>query len=243
LKRTGRLSQIWRYPIKGLGGESIPNAMVARSGIVGDRAYLFRDTDGKILGPVPKTGSQRKVGTLGFRARLHESSQVSVFDVSSGKELTNSDDPDFSERMNLSFGVPTRLEGASSILVTRTSSGRAIHVITDSSIRGMKKAYPKGDFDVRRFRPNLLVSTLSGTRDFEEERWVGGLLRIGSATLRVEEPNARCVVTTLGQGRLPKDEKILETITKANKGCLGVMCSVEQEGSISAGDDVFLDGI
>jgi len=46
--------------------------------------------------------------------------------------------------------------------------------------------------------------------------------------LKVEKPNERCTVTTLPQGNLPEDKRILQTIVDANGRNLGVMCSVEK---------------
>lgn len=47
-----------------------------------------------------------------------------------------------------------------------------------------------------RFRPNLVVA---GAEPWAEDKWVGGVLRIGGTTFRVAEPSSRCVVTTIDQ--------------------------------------------
>lgn len=38
-----RIEQIWRYPVKSMIGESVPEAEVAPTGVVGDRMWATRD--------------------------------------------------------------------------------------------------------------------------------------------------------------------------------------------------------
>jgi uncharacterized protein YcbX len=40
---TGRITQIWRYPVKSMGGERLAEASIAEQGIPGDRAWAVRD--------------------------------------------------------------------------------------------------------------------------------------------------------------------------------------------------------
>jgi uncharacterized protein len=234
LKRVGTVSELWRYPIKGLRGESLRRAVLSKMGVVGDREYLIRDMAGKILGPVPRAGSGQR-STLELEASMNGTGQRSGLRVAHGAEFASGADSDFEERLGKALGTPIRVE-PSTVLATRAESGRAVHVIADSSLRALKEAYPGGDFDVRRFRPNIVVALDGG----DLESWLGKYLALGEAILRVEKPNDRCIVTTLGQGGLPQDKRILETITETSKGVLGVMCSVKRVGAVSVGDKVLL---
>ena len=47
--------------------------------------------------------------------------------------------------------------------------------------------------DDRRFR---MLVTVAGCSAHEEDSWIGGLLRVGEATVRVLDAVGRCVVTT-----------------------------------------------
>jgi MOSC domain-containing protein len=240
LKRAGAVSEIWRYPVAGLRGESLKRARILDNGISGDRGYQLRDQNGKILGPFPQQSSPTERSILGLGASIDETGEGGVLRVTSEEEVMSLDRPDFALKLDRAVGVRVRLE-ESTTLATRAKRGRAIHVISDSSIRALKRAYPGGDFDVRRFRPNIVLEMGRGAEDFTEEGWVGRSLKIGDAALRVERPNERCAVTTLPQGNLPADKRILETISDANDGSLGVMCSVERSGAVAVGDSVFLD--
>jgi uncharacterized protein len=240
LKPVGRVSELWRYPVVGFQGEPLKRATILESGIAGDRAYQLRDQNGKILGAVPQSSSPKERSILGFGASIDDRGKGGVLTVALGGEVTSIESPDFARRLGRAVGVPVRLE-ESTKPATRIKTGRAIHVISDSSLRALKRSYPAGDFDVRRFRPNIVVKLARGAEDYAEEAWVGGALRVGDAVLRVGSPNQRCVVTTLPQGKLPADKRILKTIIDANDRNLGVLCSVEKVGGVAVGDPIFLD--
>ena len=241
MKPVGHVSELWRYPVVGLQGESLQKVKIIGSGIWGDRAYQLRDRGGKILGPVPQSTSPTERSILGLGASIDETTGGGVLNVAFHDQLASADRPDFARMLDRAVGVPVLLE-ESTVPATRVKRGRAIHLISNTSIRGLKKSYPAGDFDIRRFRPNLVLDLGQGAKDFAEEAWVGRSLRVGDAALRVEKPNERCVVTTLPQGNLPADTRILETIVEANGRNLGMMCSVERGGLVALGDSVFLDG-
>ncbi|MGH9023230.1 MAG: MOSC N-terminal beta barrel domain-containing protein [Acidimicrobiia bacterium] len=43
--RTG--DQLWRYPVKSMGGERLDEGAVTATGMVGDRAWAVRDEGGR----------------------------------------------------------------------------------------------------------------------------------------------------------------------------------------------------
>ncbi len=80
-------------------------------------------------------------------------------------------------------------------------------------------------------------------RGFVEQAWINHTLAIGEQVrLRITGPCARCVMTTLAQGDLPKDSGILRTAVQHNHGHVGVYAAVVQGGTISPGDRVRLEG-
>jgi len=240
MKPVGTVSQLWRYPVVGLQGEALKDAKIVETGISGDRAYQLRDQGGKILVPIPQSTSPGERSILGLGAFIDESGGGgSVLNVKFAGEVASVDRPDFLAMLDSAVGVPVKLE-KSSVLSTRVKLGRAIHVITNASIRALKNSYPEGDFDIRRFRPNIVLTLGPDAEDFAEESWVGRSLKVGEALLKVEKPNERCMVTTLPQGNLQEDKRILQTIIDVNDRNLGVMCSVEKGGAVVVGDPVFV---
>ncbi len=54
-----------------------------------------------------------------------------------------------------------------------------IHVLTTATIDRLRELYPEGRFEVRRFRPNIVVEPASGERTFVENSWIGRTLTLG----------------------------------------------------------------
>jgi uncharacterized protein YcbX len=114
-----------------------------------------------------------------------------------------------------------------------------VHVLTTATIDRLRELYPQGRFEVRRFRPNVVVETGDGVKDFVENAWIGRTLVLGDEVrLNVSGPCPRCVMTTLPQGDLPKDPGILRTAARHNQVNVGVYAAVVQGGTIRRGDPV-----
>ena len=70
-----------------------------------------------------------------------------------------------------------------------------------------------------------------------EDAWPGTALRVGSVSVRVLKPVARCVMTTLPQPRLPKAAGVYAAVF-ADGGALGVYGEALAAGSWRVGDAV-----
>jgi len=117
-----------------------------------------------------------------------------------------------------------------------------VHVLTTATLDRLRELYPQGRFEVRRFRPNLVLHTADGVKDFVEDAWIGHTLAIGDQVrLSISGPCPRCVMTTLAQGDLPKDPGILRTVAQHNQVNVGVYASVRQGGMVRRGDAVRLE--
>jgi uncharacterized protein len=117
-----------------------------------------------------------------------------------------------------------------------------IHILTTSTINRLQELYPEGRFEVRRFRPNIVVELESGEKDFIENTWIGKKLTVGQdIILKINGPCTRCVMITLPQGDLPRDLGILRTVARYNLVNVGVYASVIQGGMIHRGDTIRLE--
>ena len=117
-----------------------------------------------------------------------------------------------------------------------------VHLLTTATLDRLRELYPNGRFEVRRFRPNIVVEPASGERSFVENDWIGHTLCIGDAVrLNISGPCPRCVMTTLAQGDLPKDPGILRTAAQHNQVHVGVYANVARGGTIHRGDPVWLE--
>ena len=113
-----------------------------------------------------------------------------------------------------------------------------ILILSKKSLAAMNQRQPASIFDRKRFRPNLLIEDFNSVGDFPEEAWEGFRLKVGSVVLKAEVVCPRCVVTTHGFEKLPKDPSIMRGLVKENNGNLGLYASVEEPGKISEGDKI-----
>ena len=114
-----------------------------------------------------------------------------------------------------------------------------VHLLTTATLDRLGELYPRGRFEVRRFRPNIVVQPATGERGFIENTWVGHTLAIGDEVrLSITGPCGRCVMTTLPQGDLPRDPDILRTAAQHNHVQVGVYAAVVRGGTIRHGDSV-----
>jgi uncharacterized protein YcbX len=117
-----------------------------------------------------------------------------------------------------------------------------MHLLTTATLDRLRMLYPEGHFEARRFRPNVVVRTDTGDKEFVENAWIGRTVALGDQVrLKITDRCPRCVMTTLPQGDLPADTGILRTAARYNQASVGVYASVIQGGTIRRGDRVTLE--
>ena len=113
-----------------------------------------------------------------------------------------------------------------------------ISIMSQQSLATMNRLEGESRFDVRRFRPNLLVDIPDTDHPFPEQAWVGKTLSIGSVKLKIDMTCPRCSMTTHGFDDLPRDTEVMRKLVNHSDGNLGIYASVMQAGKVSAGDSV-----
>lgn len=114
-----------------------------------------------------------------------------------------------------------------------------LHIVTSNSIGMLKSLAPEGDFQSRRFRPNIYIESAQKNDNLDEFEWVGGKLFIGDAVIKCESRTVRCSMPAQPQAGLEKDSKVLRTLEKYTERHLGINASVIRPGSIRDGDPVY----
>ena len=112
-----------------------------------------------------------------------------------------------------------------------------IHLLTTSSLAAMSYANPAADWNVRRFRPNILIDT-GPAPALVEPGWCGRRIRIGRVTLQCEIPAPRCAMPTYPQRALRADASMLRTIVRDGHQQLGIYATVVSAGQIALDDPV-----
>ena len=230
-----RVLQLWRYPVKSLQGERLEQATLTELGIEGDRSHGILD---------PATGlvlTGRRDPPLLMAAARHGGAGPTVV-LPDGRAAV--DDGDLSDWL----GRPVRLEAARSGLeptfqadAGQTWSGPTGAFHDDGGVRvslvGTGTITALGEWDVRRFRANILLEG----RD--EDALTGCRVRLGGAILDVVQPVLRCVMVTRSQpDGIERDLDVLRTILRQRQGLLAVGAVVVAPGTVRAGDEIEVIG-
>lgn len=265
---VGSVVALWRYPVKSMMGEELNASVVTERGLLGDRAHALVDVEtgkvasakkprwwgrlfefraafvelprpGEALPPIRITFPDGKLMTSTDRGLDEELSALVGRKVSFGASAPEG--PSLEEYWPDIEGLDHCDEITDEPMPPGTFFDAApVHVLTTGTLDRLRELYPEGRFEVRRFRPNVVVETEE--RGFVENDWVGWTLAIGDEVeLSVVRPCPRCVMTTLPQGDLPKDSGILRTAARHNSVNVGVYCGIVRGGTIRRGDAVRLD--
>ncbi len=205
------VGEIWRYPVKSMGGERLEAALLTGDGIPGDRVIHARDADRVIT-------ARSHPALLGFRARLGPDGEPLVDGQPWSAEAV-------AARIRQAVGPDVRLarfDGPERFDVL------PLLVATDGAIARL-------GMDRRRFRPNILVSGASADA---ERSWPGKRLRIGEAVIDVASLRQRCVMTTYDPDTQVQDVSVLRRIVRELDGRLALDCQVIEPGRVAIGDPV-----
>jgi len=122
-----------------------------------------------------------------------------------------------------------------------------LHIITATTLEHLAALEPLASFDVRRFRPNVVLATDGD--GFVENEWVGRTLAAGPLRIRVLLQAIRCVMITLAQEGLLRDRLTLRAVATHNRldiegqgrwACAGVFADVYQPGHLAVGQTICL---
>jgi uncharacterized protein len=232
--QIGAVSRLWRYPVKSMLGEECCEVELQARGFHGDRLFAVEDAEGK-LGSGKNTRRFRLMdGLFGFSARhAGEWPEIAFPD---GRRLCGND-PQLHDALSAALGTRVALVREARVPHFDDS---AVHLVTTAALEWLRLQLPESRIDERRFRPNIVVAV---PRDGNpEQSWIGRTLRIGAdATLRITSPTERCRMTTLAQGDLPEDAKVLRCLAQDAHAQFGVYAEVVKPGRVAAGDPVVLD--
>lgn len=107
MARVGTISEIWRFPVKSMAGESLVEAEATELGVVGDRLWAVRDEEKGCI-----TGGKRLPALMMCRARFLAPPRAGAVDgevppvaihLPDGSEL-RSDEPDVHARLSAFLG-------------------------------------------------------------------------------------------------------------------------------------------
>lgn len=221
-----------RYPVKSVGGESLPQAEVTPRGLVGDRVWAVYTEDGYIGSGKSSHRFRHVEGLLSVRARLTgDRPEIELPDGTASP----AGDPDTDRRLSALLGRPLSVRAETTVPHHDASP---LHLVTTASLRRLEERLGE-PVDVRRLRPNLVLD-IPG-EGFVEDAWQGRELRVGDeVVLAVGDGMQRCAMVNAAQTGLDHDARMLKLIAKEHDLDLGVQVSVVRTGAIAVGDPVHL---
>ena len=244
--------ELWRYPVKSMQGERVEQVALDPSGFTGDRRFGVVTPEGFVL------SGKSEPRILNGAASARDDGEIDI-DLPHGVR-TASDDPDVDALLSAWLDRPLRLHRAGRDEQFKVNhqpdiddetkkidfstppgafydSRSTLHLLSQSSLRAAAAAYGGGQWDVRRFRPNVVVSF--GDNDgFIEDGWVGATLTLGDVPALVRKRTERCVITTRAQPGLDRDLEIFRSLRKSNDANLGIYMVPQAAGTVSVGDRV-----
>ncbi len=284
--KVGTVKQIWRYPVKGMAGESLNDCHLGEMGLEGDRLWAIRDVarqeiqsckfrpqllrclartrdpeksethdqvdiqlpDGQVVGSDDPQIHDLISELIGHTSTLESLRPLSELDF---YRRHKEDDHTWLEELKATFdreeGEPLpdldSLPPAAVDFVSVPGTFFLVtpfHLLTTATLKHMQQLNPEADWDVQRFRPNLVVETLPGMEGLVEQAWVNQKLHIGKAIIECNGTTPRCGAVTRSQQALESDTSILRTIVKKADQNLGVYGAIKQSAAIRLGDEIFL---
>jgi uncharacterized protein YcbX len=249
-----RVDSLWRYPVKSLQGEQLLQATIDSDGMRGDRCFGIRDYNtGKVL------TARREPPLLLAAASLDADGEpiITLPDGTMTKGRGTETDGALSDWLHRpvslvsSIGAPAgtgeffedATDDTSPALEWTMPEGRFVDakpllLLTTSSLRAGTSLHPEGEWDPRRFRPNVLIE--AGGDDWTEDAWQGSSLRAGSALLAPSVLCVRCTMVTRPQPGLSRDVDIYKSLARHHGGTFGIWTDVVQPGAVSIGDEVLV---
>ena len=255
-----KLTHIYIYPVKSLGGIELTSAVTQERGLKYDRRWMLVDDQGIFM-------NQRKYSKMALLKTSigNEKIQVTAPDNSSidfpldkkngqildvkvwddeckGYEVGEIYNTWFSDKLNVNcrlvyMGDQKRNANSQFVKYQEKVSyadGYQYLIVGQSSLDDLNNRLER-NVPINRFRPNLVFS---GGNPFEEDDWVN--FQIGEVDFYGVKPCARCILTTIDQQTGIKGTEPLKTLSsfrqRGNRIYFGLNASIKKEGIIKTGD-------
>ncbi len=230
---AGRVVSLWRYPVKSMGAEALDEIDVSWHGLAGDRRWAFV-RDNAVHNGFPwmtiRDRSDMSHYVPSFTNPRRPEISPTVVRTPAGAELDVSDP---------ALAAEVCPEGAHLIRQARGAFDTfPLSLITTQTVAELGNIVGAA-LDVRRFRPNILVEATDDT-PFQEDAWLGRVIRIGDMQMRVDKRDGRCAVITIDPDTGEQNPAVLKAVADERQGCLGVYGSTVEPGRVAVGDELIL---
>ncbi|MBX7186957.1 MAG: MOSC domain-containing protein, partial [Vicinamibacteria bacterium] len=235
--KVGEVAALYRYPVKSMRGERLDIADLGWHGLEGDRRLAFRRDDDRGGFPwltagrlpelvlfAPQGGGAAAGADLPPLVRTPDGVDLETF----GQDLA--------AEVGGRHGSPVRMTHLKHGIFDEAS----VSLLTSATVDeiGRLAAQPP---DARRFRPNILMTSLRSV-PFEEDAWVGGVLSFGeggdTAAIGITLRDERCAMVNLDPDTAGVEPETLKAIVRTRQNKAGVYGAVVRRGRIEVGQPI-----
>jgi uncharacterized protein len=232
-REVGRVSALWRYPVKSMAAEALRSVSVGWHGLAGDRRWaLVRP--GMERSGFPWLTIREAPQLWRYEPYFADSENVeaskTLVRTPDGSELEVAD-PALAAHFGEGVRVMKQYSGVFDVM--------PLSLLTVQSVEELSAAVGL-PLTPSRFRPNILIDA-PACGAFSEDGWTGSVLRVGGLRLRVDQRDKRCVMINIDPSSSNSDPRVLRTVASERDARFGVYGTVVEPGDIAVGDPVFLE--
>jgi uncharacterized protein len=238
--KIGEVAALFRYPVKSMSGEPLEAAELGWHGLEGDRRLALRRLDDRGGFPwltagtlpelilfAPQWQGPADAGSLPTHVRTPDGEELPIFSQELAAEIGRRHGSPV-EMMYLNRGI---FDEASISVIASATVGEVGRLAAERP-------------DVRRFRPNILISSLRSV-PFEEDDWVGGVLSFeephGAAAIGITNRDERCSMVNFDPDSGRPSAEVLKAIVRVRNNKAGVYGTVTRRGRLAVGQPVFFE--
>jgi hypothetical protein len=237
MREIGRISHLFRYPVKSMAGVGVEAATLGWHGLEGDRRLAFRRVEDR--SGFPWLSASRVAEMVLYRPFGEtEGSPLLPSHVRTpdGKDLPL-------DGRELQDVLSRRYGGAVELMRLRQGvfDEAPVSVIASVTIREIMSGSGR-PIDTRRFRPNIVMEVDHGV-PFVEDGWVGKRLAFGAVdgpAVGVTQRDKRCVMVNLDPETAESHAEVMKTVVRLNDNDAGIYATVVRTGELRVGQSVWL---
>ena len=208
---VGTVQGLWRYPVKSMAAERLSSADVSWNGVAGDRRWAFVRPRSQRNG-FPWHTIRENPAMWRYVARLTDparpdKSKVEV--VTPTGETLLVTDPSLAKEIGAGARVMRLDRGLFDAL--------PVSLITTSTVGALCGLADVPSNELR-FRPNIVVAPDTELA-YAEDTWVGAILQIGDALIRIDRRDTRCVIVDVDPESGRPDAALLKRIPRPTHLC------------------------
>lgn len=242
---------LYRYPVKGLSPEAMPEAMVPAGGTMpADRRYAIENGPGRFDPAAPQHLPKitflmlmRNERLAALTTRYDDAAQTLTVERDGKRVAWGQLNSKLGRQLLEQFFAGYMrgdLRGAPRILEAEGHSfsdvaEKCLHVINLASLRDVERAAGR-PIDPLRFRPNVIVDGLPPWAEFG---WIGNDIRLGDLRGRAFKRTKRCDATNVDPNTAARDMSIPALLQRTwGHADFGVYVQVTDGGTLRVGDPV-----